>query len=197
MDSADPVVIVAAVRTPQGKLLGDLTGVQATELRSQVIREAVGNWSHQLQLDGRNALDPGRPAQYISYYEADAFARWAGARLPAEIEWESAAKSFDPAQGNLLDKASPHKTQRAQGRGLQQMFDDVWEWATSAFAAYPGFKPGLGVIGEYSGKFMSDQYVLRGGSCATPRGHVRPTYRNFFHPYQRWQFSGFRLAKDL
>ena len=149
----------------------------------------------QMSLLGLRPVDLASPVTHVSYYEADAFARWAGYRLPTEFEWEVAASSVT-LQGRTLDQGHLRAMAAKAGATLQQMFGDVWEWTASAYLPYPGFKAAAGAVGEYNGKFMVNQFVLRGGSCVTPEGHVRRTYRNFFYPYQRWQFMGLRLASD-
>jgi ergothioneine biosynthesis protein EgtB len=142
-------------------------------------------------LAGWRPHDPAAPVVHVSYYEADAFAQWAGARLPTEFEFEAIAQSHDPSAGTQLDGPGP-----VGPRGSSALFGDCWQWTRSAYLPYPRFRPAAGAVGEYNGKFMSGQFVLRGASCATPRGHSRASYRNFYYPHQRWQFAGVRLAKD-
>ncbi|ACV26652.1 ergothioneine biosynthesis protein EgtB [Kangiella koreensis] len=150
-------------------------------------------------LDGVKPLNLNEPVAHVSYYEADAFARWSEARLLTEQEWESIAgePQLDSNSFNLVDNELLHPVAATGNSGLQQLFGDVWEWTSSSYSAYPRFKPASGAVGEYNGKFMCNQYVLRGGSCVTSRNHIRKTYRNFFYPEARWQFSGIRLARDL
>ena len=159
-------------------------------------REDGAHFTHR----GWQARDPHAPVTHISHFEADAFATWAGARLPTEFEWEAIARgqdgansapAHDPAGGNQLDGGAPPLPAGSSG-----LFGDGWQFTRSAYLPYPGFRPAEGAVGEYNGKFMSGQVVLRGASCATVRGHSRPSYRNFFYPHQRWQFTGLRLAKD-
>ena len=156
-----------------------------------------GEW-WAMTCSGMRRVNAEEPVCHVSYYEADAFARWADARLPTEAEWEVAAGEQEIA-GNFLESGKFHPaTAPAEpaGESLAQIFGDVWEWTGSAYLAYPGYHPVEGALGEYNGKFMCNQMVLRGGSCATPRSHIRPSYRNFFAPQARWQFSGIRLAND-
>jgi ergothioneine biosynthesis protein EgtB len=164
-----------------------------------------GNWTAPLywepshdsvfSLGGVRPLNLGDPVCHVSYYEADAFARWAGSRLPTEAEWEAVARD-EPIEGNFLDAGVFEPRATTARASFNQLYGDVWEWTSSAYSAYPGFRPLAGALGEYNGKFMSNQMVLRGGSCVTPHGHIRPTYRNFFPPDARWQFMGIRLARS-
>ncbi|HHH10591.1 MAG TPA: ergothioneine biosynthesis protein EgtB [Sorangium sp.] len=151
-------------------------------------------------LHGLQPLHPHQPVVHISYFEADAYARWANARLPREAELEVAARGL-PLDGNFVDAAALHPAaapaSAAAGHAPQQLYGDCWEWTQSSYSAYPGYRPPAGALGEYNGKFMCNQHVLRGGSCVTPRSHMRPSYRNFFHATARWQFSGVRLARDV
>ncbi len=185
-------------RRPELWLSDGWARVQAERWEAPLYWQAEddGSWS-QFTLAGRHPLDPAAPACHLSYYEADAIARWAGARLPTEAEWEAVAGTR-PMDGRFLDLdvLAPQPANPTVA-GPQQLFGDVWEWTSSAYLPYPGFRTAPGAVGEYNGKFMVNQHVLRGGCCATPPGHVRTTYRNFFPPHARWAFSGARLARDL
>ena len=169
--------------------------VQAEGWNAPLYWEKVdGAWWVQT-MSGMQPIDEHAPVAHVSYYEADAYAHWRGKRLPAEQEWERAAEA-EPLQGTFMEAGVYHPLPAPGSGGLEQMHGDVWEWTQSPYSPYPGFKPTPGAVGEYNGKFMVNQMVLRGGSCATPRSHLRPTYRNFFPPSARWQFMGFRLAED-
>jgi ergothioneine biosynthesis protein EgtB len=159
--------------------------------------ERDGAWWH-FTLAGFRPVNEAEPVTHISYFEADAYANWDGARLPTEFEWERAAAASTIA-GNFVDdeRFHPAPAVPTSGDELNQIYGDVWEWTRSAYLPYPGYRAGPGALGEYNGKFMCNQMVLRGGSCATSRDHIRPTYRNFFQPEKRWQFTGIRLARDL
>jgi ergothioneine biosynthesis protein EgtB len=175
-------------RTPTLWLSEGWDWVQREQIEAPLYWRGDGT---EFTLGGRRETDWAAPVAHLGYFEADAFARWAGARLPTEAEWEDFASSADALIGNQLDNASA-VTPRPGGC----VFGDVWEWTQSAFASYPGFAPPAGAVGEYNGKFMCGQFVLKGASCATPRGHSRASYRNFFPPSARWQFTGVRLARD-
>jgi ergothioneine biosynthesis protein EgtB len=174
--------------------------VQAAQRDAPLYWQRDGDrWlAHTLQ--GRVEIDPHTPACHLSFFEAEAYARWAGARLPTEAEWELAARRLaksGPMHGNFAERGAFHPlpaSSRDEGEPLQ-MYGDVWEWTQSNYNPYPGYRPLPGAVGEYNGKFMCNQFVLRGGSCATPAGHVRASYRNFFPPDAQWQFSGLRLAR--
>lgn len=155
-----------------------------------------GDWWY-FTLSGFRRVDESEPVTHVSYFEADAYANWAGARLPTEFEWERAAMDCS-IEGNFVENESFHPSgnKPARVQRLQQMFGDIWEWTRSAYSPYPGYRAAPGALGEYNGKFMCNQYVLRGGSCATSRTHIRRTYRNFFQAEKRWQFTGIRLARD-
>ena len=154
-----------------------------------------GSWWN-FTLSGFRPVNEAEPVTHLSYFEADAYANWDGARLPTEFEWERASAGL-PLDGNFVDTERFHPAPAPAGDGLLQMFGDVWEWTRSAYLPYPGYRAIPGALGEYNGKFMCNQMVLRGGSCATSRNHMRPTYRNFFQPEKRWQFTGLRLARDV
>ena len=153
-----------------------------------------GTWWH-FTLSGFRPIDENEPVTHVSYFEADAFANFAGARLPTEFEWERVAQD-ETIEGNFVESERFHPAPATKAKGLTQMFGDVWEWTRSAYSPYPGYRAVPGALGEYNGKFMCNQYVLRGGSCATSQSHIRATYRNFFQPEKRWQFTGIRLARD-
>jgi ergothioneine biosynthesis protein EgtB len=185
-------------RTPELWLSDGWATVQARGWQAPLYWHADGDEWQVFTLGGLRELDPAAPVSHLSFYEADAFARFAGRRLPTEFEWEAAAvwAGADPARGNFLEADYLEPTPAANGPGFKQLFGDVWEWTASAYLPYPRYRPAPGAVGEYNGKFMSGQMVLRGGSCLTPAGHTRPTYRNFFPPDARWACAGLRLADD-
>jgi len=190
-------IVDGGYRTPRLWLSDGWGRLQAEHWQAPLYWEQRDGAWWQMTLSGDRPVEPGAPVSHISYFEADAFARWTGARLPTEFEWEVAARA-QPIAGQFAStgRLRPAPVLLDAQAPLRQVYGDVWEWTASAYSAYPGFKVAAGAVGEYNGKFMCGQYVLRGGSCATPAGHVRPTYRNFFYPHQRWQFAGLRLARD-
>lgn len=169
--------------------------INAEGWRAPLYFESAEGGYGQMGLRGFRQVNPAAPVTHVSYFEADAFARWAGYRLPSEFEWEHASADL-AERGRTLGHGTLHPEPAPDEGGLTQMFGDVWEWTASAYLPYPGYKPAAGAVGEYNGKFMCNQFVLKGGSCVTPDGHIRRTYRNFFYPHQRWQFTGLRLAAD-
>ena len=180
---------------PELWLSAGWTLVQEQQWRAPLYWVRQSNEWSQFTLGGLRPLDRSEPVVHVSYFEADAFARWADARLPTEAEWEIAASNLS-VEGNFVQHQAFHpEAAFSAGDGPRQMFGDVWEWTSSSYAAYPGYAPPRGALGEYNGKFMCNQYVLRGGSCATSRDHIRATYRNFFPTEARWQFTGIRLAR--
>ena len=181
-------------RRPEFWLSDGWAAVNAASWQAPLYWHQDGDRWFEFTLAGLAPLGPFAPVVHVSHYEADAFARWAGRRLPTEAEWETVAAGV-PVEGNFLDSDALHP-RVATGEGLQQIFGDCWEWTQSAYASYPGFRAPDGALGEYNGKFMSGQMVLRGGCAVTPSGHVRASYRNFFPPAARWCFGGIRLAED-
>jgi ergothioneine biosynthesis protein EgtB len=184
------------------------TQVQRAGWRAPLYWEQIDGVWHLMTLGGLRPINPAEPVCHVSYFEADAFATWSGQRLPTELEWEhaaaialgSACATGVPPRGNFVDSGALHPRPAPDAplgatARLLQLFGDVWEWTASAYLPYPGYRPAAGALGEYNGKFMCGQMVLRGGSCVTSSDHIRPTYRNFFYPQERWQFKGFRLAE--
>lgn len=184
----DAFIVEGGYRTPTLWLSDGWAWVRRESIKAPLYWHEDEAFTHA----GWQKRDPAAPVTHISYYEADAFATWAGARLPTEFEWEAIGQGDDAMSGHQLD--GPFMVTPAGSPGL---FGDCWQWTRSAYLPYPRFRPAEGTVGEYNGKFMSGQHVLRGASCATPRGHSRASYRNFFYPHQRWQFTGLRLAKDI
>jgi len=170
--------------------------VQQASWRAPLYWRQIDKAWHCFTMEGLKPVVPDEPVCHLSYYEADAYATWAGKRLPTEIEWEYAAAEEDLTPGNFLESGCFHPQPATSGNRFRQLGGDVWEWTQSPYSAYPGYRRSEGAIGEYNGKFMCSQMVLRGGSCVTPINHIRKTYRNFFYPHSRWQFMGLRLAND-
>jgi ergothioneine biosynthesis protein EgtB len=169
--------------------------VQQNQWSEPFYWERSGDTFQCFTLAGPQPVEPDEPVTHLSFFEADAYARWAQARLPTEAEWEVASRTV-AVDGNFVESGQLHPRSTPTESGLQQMFGDVWEWTSSPYVGYPGFRPAAGAVGEYNGKFMCNQFVLRGGSCVTSQSHIRSTYRNFFPPEATWQFTGLRLARD-
>ncbi len=185
-------------RTPSLWLADGWATVQREGWAAPLYWEQCDDQWRAMSLEGQRPVEPSAPVAHVSYFEADAFARWSGKRLPTEFEWEVAADGLATAcQTSDLHPLQPQACPAGMRAGLRQMFGEVWQWTQSAYQAYPGYRPPAGALGEYNGKFMVSQQVLRGSSCVTPAGHARRTYRNFFYPHQRWQFVGLRLASEM
>lgn len=182
-------------RRPEHWLADGWRAAREQVWRAPLYWEKIDNRWWLFTLAGMRALNEHEPVCHVSFYEADAYARWAGKRLPSETEWETIARP-EPVRGNLREAGYLHPVPARADEIPAQIFGDVWEWTRSPYAPYPGYRPAAGALGEYNAKFMINQLVLRGGSCATPAKHIRASYRNFFYPADRWQFSGIRLADD-
>lgn len=185
-----------AYKKPNWWLADGWNEIQKNQWQSPLYWKKISNQWYEFTLTGLKKLILTEPVAHVSYYEAEAYARWCNARLPTEMEWENFVSSHIvlPDNANLLESKTYHPSFASNENA--QFYGDLWEWTASSYSPYPGFKSLDGALGEYNGKFMSNQFVLRGGSCATPQSHIRASYRNFFQPEKRWQFSGIRLAKD-